>query len=105
MYFINEFKLLRTYIIESSENNTKHRRERSHDFLLKVQYNSSFREKEIEDPGLQKKIRTFLSKTVSIERQKYIDALKEYGFEGDENLWNQYTLEQLKIEYKQITSK
>ena len=38
-------------------------------------------------------------------RQKYIDSLKEFGFSGDDDLWDQYTTEQLKTEYNLVTKK
>lgn len=73
------------------------------EFFYNVQFNMSFRKNNIKDPSLPKKLKQFMSKKVSIERQKYIDGLKEFGFSGDDDLWDAYTLEQLKLEYKQIT--
>jgi hypothetical protein len=54
------------------------------------------------DPELPKKIKQFIGKGVIEERQDLIDALKSIGFEGDDNLWDLYTLEELKIEFKRI---
>jgi superfamily II DNA or RNA helicase len=54
------------------------------------------------DPELPKKIKQFIGKGVVEERQKIIDALKSIGFNGDDDLWDLYTLEELKIEFKRI---
>ena len=50
----------------------------------------------------REKIKQFLGKGVVEERQKIIDALKSFGFNGDDDLWDLYTLEELKIEFKRI---
>ena len=71
-------------------------------FFNNVQYNPSFRATYIKDPKLAQKLKVFMSKKVSVERQKYIDALKELGFEGDDLLWDQYTLEQIKAVHKEF---
>jgi hypothetical protein len=73
------------------------------EFFNNVQFNNAFRTKFIKDPELNKKIKTFPTRKISIERQKYIDGLKEFGFSGDDDLWDAYTLEELKLEYNQIT--
>jgi len=72
------------------------------EFFNNVQFNQTFRKENISDSMLPKKLKQFMSKKVSLERQKYIDALKEFGFSGDDELWDAYTLEQLKMEYNQI---
>jgi hypothetical protein len=71
-------------------------------FFNNVQYNPTFRAKYIKDPKLAQKLKVFMSKKVSVERQKHIDALKELGFEGDDLLWDQYTLEQIKAVHKEF---
>jgi len=75
------------------------------EFLNKVQHNQTFRKENIKDPNLPKKLKSFMSKKISDERQKYIDGLREFGFSGDDDLWNQYTLEELKKEYNLIVKK
>ncbi len=72
------------------------------EFFNNVQFNNAFRTKFIKDPNLNKKIKTFPTRKINAERQKYIDGLKEFGFNGDESLWDEYTLEQLKYNYQQI---
>ena len=82
-------------------------------YLLKMnkmkilQYLSNVQYKRIpsEDPSLPKKLKQFMSKKISLERQKYIDGLREFGFSGDDDLWDLYTLEQLKSEYNQVVKK
>ena len=74
-------------------------------FFNDVQFNNAFRKSFIKDPKLHIKIKTFPTRKLSLERQKYIDALKDFGFNGDESLWDEYTLEQLKFNYEQIKKK
>ena len=58
------------------------------------------------DKDLPKKIKNLLStKAITDERKKYIDALKEFGFTGSDDLWDLYPLEELKKEYKLIVKK
>jgi hypothetical protein len=53
------------------------------------------------DKDLPKKIKNLLStKAITDERKKYIDALKEFGFTGSDDLWDLYPLEELKKEYE-----
>jgi hypothetical protein len=56
----------------------------------------------LDDPDLPQKLKKFMNKKLSVERQKYIDALKDFGFSGEESLWDLYTLEELRKEYNQI---
>ena len=70
--------------------------------IMDYLYNVQFHIISSTDPELPKKIKQFLGKGVMEERQKIIDALKSIGFEGDDNLWDLYTLEELKIEFKRI---
>ena len=72
-----------------------------YEFLLNVINSQSFRNNNIIDPTLHTRLRKFLSKR-NKERQMYIDSLKEFGWSGSDELWEQYTTEQLKIEYKAI---
>ena len=71
-------------------------------FLKRVQYDTDYRTKNIKDPLILSKIKKFMNTSVSVERQKYIEALTDYGYIGDESSWDQYTLEELRLEYKQI---
>jgi hypothetical protein len=70
--------------------------------IMEYLYNVQFNHIISTDPELPKKIKQFIGKGVIEERQKLIDALKSIGFEGDDNLWDLYTLEELKIEFKRI---
>jgi hypothetical protein len=72
------------------------------EFFSKVLNDQKFKNENIKDPHLARKIKSFLSKKISLERQKYIDGLREFGFSGDDDLWDQYTLEELKKEYKLV---
>jgi superfamily II DNA or RNA helicase len=71
-------------------------------FFNKVRFDKKYRESSIVDPMLPVKLKKFMSKKVSAEREKYINALKDFGFSGDDDLWDLYTVEQLKVLYKQI---
>jgi hypothetical protein len=71
-------------------------------FFNKVRFDKNYRESSIVDPMLPVKLKKFMSKKVSAEREKYINALKDFGFSGDDDLWDLYTVEQLKVLYKQI---
>ena len=73
--------------------------------LLQYLTDAQFKKVPNEDPHLPKKLKSFMSRKVSLERQKYIDGLKEFGFSGDELLWDLYTLEDLKKEYNQVVKK
>ena len=73
------------------------------EMVLKIINDSSFTSG-FRDKSVVKKFKTFLSKRDK-ERQMYIDALKEFGFSGDEQLWDEYTTEQLKIEYNAVVKK
>ncbi len=53
------------------------------------------------DQKLGAKLRKLLTKRTK-DRQKLIDGLREYGFSGDEELWEQYTTEQLRLDYNAI---
>ena len=70
--------------------------------ILEFFHKAQYKYIKSEDPELPKKLKQFMSKRVSLERQKYIDGLREFGFSGDDDLWDLYTLEQLKIEYNLI---
>jgi hypothetical protein len=74
------------------------------DFFNNVQHNPSYRTTVIQDPKLHLKLKTLPTRKVSDEREKYIASLKEFGFNvnGDESLWDDFTLEQLKSNYEQI---
>ena len=53
------------------------------------------------DKKLPGKLSRLLRKRTK-EREKYINGLREYGFSGNEELWEQYTTEQLRIEYNAV---
>jgi len=53
------------------------------------------------DKKLPNKLRRLLAKRTK-EREKYINGLRDHGFSGSEELWEQYTTEQLRIEYNAI---
>ena len=70
-------------------------------YLRDVQY----RYKTSVDPDLPRKIKEFMGKSVIDEKNAIIKALEYEGFEGNELLWDMYTLEELKIELKKIKKK
>jgi len=74
------------------------------EFFNNVQHNPSYRTTLIQDPKLHLKLKTLPTRKVSDEREKYIASLKEFGFNvnGDESLWDDFTLEQLKSNYDEI---
>ena len=69
------------------------------DYLSDVQY----RYITPTDPELPKKIKQFMGKDVVTQRKKIIDELKLMGYNGDDDLWDMYTLEELKNEFKRIS--
>lgn len=76
-----------------------------YEFLSKVKNDNQFRKENIQDTTLNVKIKSFMNKKVSLERQRYIDELKEFGWSGDDDLWEQYSLEDLKKEYNLVVKK
>jgi len=57
----------------------------------------------IVDKKLPNKLRKLLAKRTK-EREKYINGLRDLGFSGSEDLWDQYTTEQLRIEYNAVVA-
>jgi superfamily II DNA or RNA helicase len=53
------------------------------------------------DPGLRKKLNSFLSKDAVIQKEEIIKKLVELGI-GDESVWELYPLDQLKKEYMRL---
>ena len=57
------------------------------------------------DKELPKKIKNYIGKSTVAERLKLIKQLEDEGFTGDEKTWDMYTLEELKLELKQMKKK
>jgi superfamily II DNA or RNA helicase len=51
------------------------------------------------DPKLSNNIKRFMSKGYLQEKQKYINLLKERDYTADDDVWDLFTLEELKKEY------
>jgi hypothetical protein len=68
------------------------------EYLYRVQY----RYEPSYDPDLPKKVKQFMGRDVIAQRQKIIDDLKAMGYNGEDELWDMYTLEELKNEYKRL---
>jgi hypothetical protein len=55
------------------------------------------------DPGLPNKIKTFMSKSYVVSKHALIEKLSELGYEATEDIWDLYTLDELKNEYNNLS--
>lgn len=74
-------------------------------FFNNVQFNQSYRAQNIKDPKLHIKLKTLPTRKLNRDREECIESLKQFGFDGADSVWDEFTLEQLKTIRQQFSKK